>query len=214
MAPPSFPQLTVNLPETPFTLPPSQADVSRIAATTDPSRILVDAFDTLIDPPPVLVCGSVRLDVFTSLSSSIARKLTVELVGVEKENHPKTAGYIKQILREHIVLWEAPRGRTVDPRIVLEPEALDETRASPAPDSDVQDERPDGVENMDAASSGHDHASINSDGTTGGEVDLRHKELTVGSHEFPFTFAVPADIPPTVRVHHGAAADTISFVNR
>ncbi|KAI8587715.1 hypothetical protein BDZ88DRAFT_508690 [Geranomyces variabilis] len=68
--------------------------------------VLSERFDSLLDPPPVLVSGHVRLTGVTKTSTtSNISVVQVALVGWERESHPANPGVKKELVNERVVLW-------------------------------------------------------------------------------------------------------------
>ncbi|KAJ3162515.1 hypothetical protein HDU88_006674 [Geranomyces variabilis] len=73
--------------------------------------VLSDRFDSLLDPPPVLVSGHVRLTGVTKTSAtSNISVVQVALVGWERESHPANPGVKKELVHERVVLWSKDNG--------------------------------------------------------------------------------------------------------
>ncbi|KAJ3147599.1 hypothetical protein HDU89_005215 [Geranomyces variabilis] len=73
--------------------------------------VLSERFDSLLDPPPVLVSGHVRLTGVTKTSAtSNITVVQVALVGWERESHPANPGVKKELVHERVVLWSKDNG--------------------------------------------------------------------------------------------------------
>ncbi|KAJ3148030.1 hypothetical protein HDU86_007598 [Geranomyces michiganensis] len=70
-------------------------------ATLPLPLVLSDRYETLLDPPPVLVSGCVRL-------TGVVKNLTsvqIALVGFERQWHPANPRVRKELVNERVVLW-------------------------------------------------------------------------------------------------------------
>ncbi|KAI8921000.1 hypothetical protein DFJ77DRAFT_448200 [Powellomyces hirtus] len=92
------------------TLGPAPHDVSFIASNPSAlSLVLSDRFDAFLDPPPVLVSGTVRLENVQAGVTSI----DITLLGMEKEAHPANPFVEKYLVKETVELWKGD-GRLPD----------------------------------------------------------------------------------------------------
>ncbi|KAJ3179115.1 hypothetical protein HDU87_003071 [Geranomyces variabilis] len=124
---------TVHLASPHVTLGPSAQDLAFLLAASTPypsdntmndsqppspgapaalPLVLSDRFDSLLDPPPVLVLGHVRLTGVTKKTSTTSNITVVQvaLVGVERESHPANPGVRKELVNERVVLWSKDGG--------------------------------------------------------------------------------------------------------
>ncbi|RKO89942.1 hypothetical protein BDK51DRAFT_42877 [Blyttiomyces helicus] len=141
-------------------LPPDPEDVAFLLSSLDQAHDPASfraAFSTYVDPPPVLLCGILKVNVPRNMPT--ASSIYVALVGTEKEDHPIQVPVVKQVYSEKATCWE-------------------------------------GIATWDAAV-----AALGPGEVVG---------LAAGSFEFPFTFAIPADVPPTFSVEYGTVAYTLT----